>query len=120
MFLFNSMVMTFNLATKLYLINQQIQTYLELEGIKGQSVEDLSSVQHLLSEGTKSSYDNYVSSQDILPLSTLQGSLDFQLSTDNSSLWKKFVSAVNLGEHMENTKPKANLAPILSARVSSP
>ena len=83
-----------NQIDQLYFINQQIQTDLELERIKGQSVEDLSSVQHLLSEGTKSSYNDYVSSQDILPLSTLHGSLDFQLSADNSSLWNKFVSAV--------------------------
>ena len=49
-----------NQIDHLYFINQKIQTDLELERIKGQSLGDLSSVQHLLTEGTESSYNNYV------------------------------------------------------------
>ena len=75
-----------NQIDHLYFINQKIQTDLELERIRGQSLEDLSSVQHLLAEGTQSSYNDYVQYEDILPLSTLQATLEFQLSTDYSTL----------------------------------
>ena len=61
-----------NQIDHLYFINQKIQTDLELERIRGQSLEDLSSVQHLIAEGTQSSYNDYVQTKDILPLSTLQ------------------------------------------------
>ena len=76
-------------------------------------------MQHLLAEGTESSYNDYVKTRDILPLSTIQGTLDFKLSTDNSSLWNKFVSAVNLGEHLKSTHPKAILAPPVGAPVTA-
>ena len=109
-----------NQIDQLYFINQKIKTDLELERIKGQSIEDLSSVHHLLNQGTKMEYNNYVSSGEIIPLSTLEGSLDFQLSADNSSLWNKFVTAVNLGEHIKKSPPKAILAPTMGARESSP
>ena len=102
----------------LYFINQKIQTDLELERIRGQSMGDLSSVQHLVAEGTQSTYNDYVHSKDILPLSTLQNTLDFQLSSDNSSLWNKFVSAVNLGEHLKSTHPKAILAKPVGGSVA--
>ena len=108
-----------NQIDQLYFINQKIQTDLELERIRGQSLSDLSSVQHLLAEGTQSTYNNYVQTEDILPLSTLQNTLDFQLSTDNSSLWNRFVSAVNLGEHLKSTHPKAIVAPPVGAPVAA-
>ena len=61
-----------------------------------------------------------MSSRDIIPLSTLKGTLDFQLSADNSSLWNRFVTAVNLGEHVKDNPPIEVLAPALGARKSSP
>ena len=113
-----------NRIDHLYYINQQIQTDIELERIRGQSVGDLSSVQHLLSEGTESSYNDYVKYGDILPLSTLQATPEFQLTTDNSTLWNRFVTAVNLGDQLRSNPPKATLtlagdAPV-TARLSPP
>ena len=108
-----------NQIDQLYFINQKIQTDLELERIRGQSLEDLSSVQHLLSAQTQASYNDYVQYKDILPLSTLQATLEFQLSTDNSSLWNKFVSAMNLDQHFKAIPPKAILASAVSSPVTS-
>ena len=45
-----------NQIDHLYFINQKIQTDLELERIRGQSIEDLSLVHHLLNEGRKKQY----------------------------------------------------------------